>query len=104
MPNYGTYAICPYFCSEDAVTIKCEGIIQFNRVDATYHVRLPNKEMKKAWLRSYCESRNYLSCPYAALMEKCYDDTGKSIRDLIRSTHIKVRKSKDIKGQLSLKL
>lgn len=79
MSNFGTYAICPYFLSEDNITIKCEGVVQLNQTDASYHVKFENKDMKKNWIHNYCESRDYLKCPYAALLESNYDKQGNKV-------------------------
>ena len=113
MPNYGTMAVCPFFDTEDAITIKCEGIIQSNQADATYHFRFANKIKKKEWLQKYCEKHTYLTCPYAALVNSSYDESGKSLRALVKNPspsyirapvqRAKVKKSKDIKGQLSFR-
>ena len=70
MPNYGTYAICPYFQTEDPLHIKCEGIVQLNKVDTEFVMRFSSKEQKKEWLQEYCETYHYGKCPYAIILEK----------------------------------
>ena len=72
MPNYGTYAICPYFMSEDLTGIRCEGIVKEN--NATTVMRFRNSKAKKAWLDKYCEKREYCNCPYAKILEKKYQE------------------------------
>jgi hypothetical protein len=74
MPNFGTYAICPYFETEDQTAIKCEGIVQLNQVDTVYQLRFPNKTRKKDHLQMYCETYQYGKCPYAAVLNKSYEE------------------------------
>ena len=108
MPNYGTYAICPYFVSEDMLSIRCEGIVQEN--NATNVMRFKNSGMKKTWLKRYCESYQYGKCPYASILESAYDDLGQ-VRVVTRAKPIEIRapvrkakvKDKNIKGQLTFK-
>jgi hypothetical protein len=102
MPNYGTYAICPYFNTEDPISIKCEGIIKLTQGEALYHIKFPDKKCKKHFMRQYCESHCWCNCPYAALLESSYDDTG-SIRHTIKRKII-ISKSREYEGQLTLKL
>lgn len=80
MPNYGTYAICPYWQSEDPLRIKCEGIIKLNRAHTEFVLRFPTKGNKKAWMAEYCESFQYCSCPYASIIEAQIEDQGIKIR------------------------
>ena len=106
MPNYGTYAICPYFQSEDPTTIKCEGIVQLIQAEALYHVRFPNKECKKHFMRCYCENNdNWDKCPYAALLESTYDEAGNVTKAKVKR-RILIRRNPDkkieIDGQLKL--
>jgi hypothetical protein len=77
MPNYGTYAICPYFETEDPLHIKCEGIVKLNKVNTEFVMRFPSKDKKKDWLKEYCETYQYGKCPYAAIIENAYDNSGK---------------------------
>lgn len=72
MPNYGTYAICPYFVSEDLLSIRCESIVKEN--NATNVMRFKNTGMKKAWLSRYCETYQYGKCPYAKILEERYQE------------------------------
>ena len=72
MPNYGTYAICPYFVSEDPLSIRCEGIVKEN--NATNVMRFKNSGIKKAWLKKYCETHQYSKCPYAIILENKYQE------------------------------
>lgn len=72
MPNYGTYAICPYFVSEDILSIRCESIVQEN--NATNVMRFKNAGQKKAWLKRYCETYHYCDCPYAKILEERYQE------------------------------
>lgn len=99
MPNYGTYAICPYFSNEDAVTIKCEGVTPLGDADTHYHVRFHDGKEKKKFLHQYCESRDYLKCPYAALLESAYDDSGKCSKPKVQKVFVKENKSKKSKSK-----
>lgn len=72
MPNYGTYAICPYFQSEDMLSIRCEGIVKEN--NSTNVMRFKNSGLKKAWLKRYCETYQFGKCPYAKVLENNYQE------------------------------
>lgn len=108
MPNFGTYAICPFYISEDMLTIRCEGIVPEN--NSTYVMRFKDTRMKKAWLDKYCETYGYCNCPYAAILESSYDDQGqfkiKTRPSTISAPAKKTsgKKYKNIEGQLSLNL
>jgi len=80
MPNYGTYAICPYFSTEDTTAIKCDGIVELKDIDARNVMRFCNKRSKEAWIGKYCESYQYLECPYAAILEGQYNEAGQKRR------------------------
>ena len=86
MPNYGTIAICPYFQSEDAIHIKCDGIVQTHKASTEFVMRFSSKEQKKDWQRIYCETYEYLKCPYAAMIDKQWDETGKCINNISKNT------------------
>ncbi len=105
MPNYGTYAICPYFVSEDPTTIKCEGIVKYFQAESLYHIKFPDKECKKYFMKCNCESWEWKNCPYASLLEQSYDDTGNS--RTVKKKPIK-RKfntgSRETEKQMSIKL
>lgn len=73
MPNYGTYAICPYFQSEDPLRIKCEGIIKLNKANTETVLRFPSSKIKKDWISRYCEAAEYGKCPYAAILNRKYE-------------------------------
>ena len=73
MPNYGTYAICPYFSTEDVLHIKCEGMVQQN--SAVNVMKFATLERKKEWLHKYCETYQYGLCPYAAIKDRQYEET-----------------------------
>lgn len=72
MPNYGTYAICPYFISEDPIRLRCEGIVKEN--NATNVMYFKNANQKKAWLEKFCETHQYGKCPYAKILNNKYQE------------------------------
>lgn len=60
MPNTtgGARAICPYYVSDDALTVNCAGVR-----DAQHVTRFPCKEGKRAYMNQFCETWEYWACP-----------------------------------------
>jgi hypothetical protein len=88
MSNYGTYAVCPYYTTETNNTIICEGVIETGNVRSSNHLIFAvtkgtkkKKSDKGRWIKRYCESNNYLDCPYAAFLQKQYDDKEKKANE-----------------------
>lgn len=79
MPNYGTYAICPYFTTEDDTVIKCEGIVALDGIDTRTFMRFRSKKNKEQWRGMYCETYQYLKCPYADILDKQFNEAGNYI-------------------------
>ena len=63
MPNFNHIPICPYYQSEKKKSISCEDT--FRRFDST--------SRRNAWLTMYCDSWDWMRCPYAADLSEAYE-------------------------------
>lgn len=81
MPNYGTYALCPFFESERDKKIICKGMSCMCK-DVLTALEFDSKENKKAWLKKHCETFRYEKCPYYSVLGTKMINDGRDIRSL----------------------
>ena len=63
MPNYGHIAICPFYRAEKNKSISCEDTFR----------RFKNENKRNAWATMYCDSWDWMKCPYAADLTEAYE-------------------------------
>lgn len=63
MPNYGHTAICPFYRAEKNKSISCEDTFR----------RFMNENKRNAWTTMYCDSWDWMKCPYAADLTEAYE-------------------------------
>lgn len=56
-------AVCPFYSSEDAYKIRCEGLVE----DSTTHVVFPNPKDKLDYKRKFCHTK-YKECLLASAL------------------------------------
>lgn len=77
MPNLHT-AICPFYVGEKHKSISCED---------TYR-RFCNSERRDAWLHMYCETWDWMRCPYAADLAEAYERFEKGDKEALEKNAV----------------
>ncbi len=63
-------AICPFYKSEDAHRILCEGLCRDNSI----HMAFGTPAGRRSWAGRYCRSWDYEHCPLAGMQEARYEE------------------------------
>lgn len=71
MPSYSDMVICPFYeCkSQHNSLITCEGL----SVEVMTVVRFGTKEERDTWMKKYCDTYDYICCPYARVIQEKYE-------------------------------
>ena len=77
MPNLHT-AICPFYVGEKHKSISCED---------TYR-RFCNSERRDAWLHMYCETWDWMRCPYASDLSEAYERYEKGDKEALEKNAV----------------
>ena len=75
MPNLDHLPICPYYRADNYKSITCED---------TYRI-LRDERQKKAWTGMYCDSWDWMRCPYAVGMTEAYERLEKGDKDAVEN-------------------
>ena len=82
MPNNGRITLCPYYRNERALTVTCEDCVRRFRYAAT----------KKRWMDEYCD-KDWQQCPYAAELDRVYEEGGNMAEHEVKSLKTELRKT-----------
>lgn len=62
---FSVYAVCPFYCSEDAQKIYCEGLQENTSIHLAFQSAADKKDYKKAFC---CSMKNYDNCRIADML------------------------------------